>query len=609
MIGILVFPDFQLLDAAGPISVFEIGARFAEERTVDQGGGGDAGTGALFLGRRDDGARAKAVGRDHHLDRAGGEGVRQAAACEKRSASCARLPSVASASASVCSGAYILAEAGLLDGRRATTHWQRTRHFLKAYPQVKLEPDRIFVRDGDVWTSAGISAGIDLSLAMIAEDYGDEIAQKAAKQLVLYHRRSGGQSQFSSLLELKAPNGRFGPLLAWAREHLDAPLTVEDLAEQAGMSSRHFTRAFMAETGTTPSKAVERLAHRGGAAARAVLQRGDRARRANHRLSRSGADAPRLHPRLRPAAAIAAPRGAGGVGLEHDPESGSLVWCVTSISNREVSSNRFARGTLRPADELINIQAIVLALDEMRSPADEMEAVGQSFKNLPADQGDRLGVRVNRLAKALQPLGCVHGVADDRVIDPVGCTDVTDHDCTHMNADPNANRLESRSGPSLVFRGYLKLYGNGCSASRRRRVLYPAWRTPEGHHGIPDKFVYGAAFLFDAGGDEGEVVIDVLGDLASGQFLACCGETHDVGKHDGKFALLGTRADPAFLDEARYQRTRNVAAESPQAVEHGVERMRQVVDLAKAAVLQGSHLVEVQGADRGSASRCPADRA
>jgi transcriptional regulator GlxA family with amidase domain len=160
---------------------------------------------------------------------------------------------------SICTGAFALAEAGLLDGRRATTHWQRTRHFLKAYPQVKLEPDRIFVRDGDVWTSAGISAGIDLSLAMIAEDYGEEIAQKTARQLVLYHRRSGGQSQFSSLLELKAPNGRFGPLLAWAREHLDAPLTVEDLAEQAGMSSRHFTRAFMAETGTTPSKAVERL--------------------------------------------------------------------------------------------------------------------------------------------------------------------------------------------------------------------------------------------------------------------------------------------------------------------------------------------------------------
>ena len=124
---------------------------------------------------------------------------------------------------------------------------------------MKLEPDRIFVRDGDIWSSAGISAGIDLALAMVGEDFGEEIAQQTARQLVLYHRRSGGQSQFSSLLELKAPAGRFGPLLTWAREHLDEPLTVEHLAERAGMSSRHFTRAFIAETGTTPSKAVERL--------------------------------------------------------------------------------------------------------------------------------------------------------------------------------------------------------------------------------------------------------------------------------------------------------------------------------------------------------------
>ena len=94
---------------------------------------------------------------------------------------------------------------------------------------------------------------------MVAEDYGDEIVEKTARQLVLYHRRSGGQSQFSSLLELKAPTGRFGTLLTWAREHLKAPLTVEDLADRAGMVARHFTRAFIAETGTTPSKAIERL--------------------------------------------------------------------------------------------------------------------------------------------------------------------------------------------------------------------------------------------------------------------------------------------------------------------------------------------------------------
>jgi transcriptional regulator GlxA family with amidase domain len=190
---------------------------------------------------------------------AGGEGVEAAARCARTLAFVRGLAKRGVRIASVCSGAILLAEAGLLDGRRATTHWQRTRQFLKTYPQVKLEPDQIFTRDGNIWTSAGITAGIDLCLAMVTEDFGDEIAQRTAKQLVLYHRRSGGQSQFSSLLELKAPNGRFGPLLAWAREHLDAPLTVEDLAEQAGMSSRHFTRAFIAETGTTPSKAVERL--------------------------------------------------------------------------------------------------------------------------------------------------------------------------------------------------------------------------------------------------------------------------------------------------------------------------------------------------------------
>ena len=190
---------------------------------------------------------------------AGGEGVRNAATCPKTLAFVRALAKRGVRIASVCSGAYILAEAGLLDGRRATTHWQRTRHFVSAYPKVKLEADRIYMRDGNVWTSAGITAGIDLALAMVAEDLGDEIAQKTAQQLVVYHRRPGGQSQFSSLLELKAPTGRFAPLLAWAREHLDAPLTVEDMAEQAGMSSRHFTRAFIAETGTTPSKAVERL--------------------------------------------------------------------------------------------------------------------------------------------------------------------------------------------------------------------------------------------------------------------------------------------------------------------------------------------------------------
>jgi len=259
MIGVLIFPDFQLLDAAGPISAFEVAMRVAGSAPAIRvvavtPGPVRSSSGVEMLARGLKSAAAVTT-----LIVAGGSGVREAAVCPRTLSFVRGLARRGIRIASVCSGAYVLAEAGLLDGRRATTHWQRTPHFVKAYPQVKLEPDRIFVRDGDVWTSAGISAGIDLSLAMISEDYGDEIARQTAKQLVVYHRRSGGQSQFSSLLELKAPNGRFGPLLAWAREHLDAPLTVEDLAEQAGMSSRHFTRAFMAETGTTPSKAVERL--------------------------------------------------------------------------------------------------------------------------------------------------------------------------------------------------------------------------------------------------------------------------------------------------------------------------------------------------------------
>ena len=259
MIGVLIYPDFQLLDAAGPVAAFEIAARLAGNKPdikllAVKPGPVRSSSGVEMMARG-----LKPSGAITTLIVAGGEGSRGVALCPKTLAFVRAIAKRGIRLASVCSGAYVLAEAGLLDGRRATTHWQRTTHFLKAYPQVKLEPDQIFVRDGNIWSSAGITAGIDLSLAMIAEDYGDDIAQQTARQLVLYHRRSGGQSQFSSLLELKAPTGRFGPLLAWARENLDAPLTVEDMAEQAGMSSRHFTRAFIAETGTTPSKAVERL--------------------------------------------------------------------------------------------------------------------------------------------------------------------------------------------------------------------------------------------------------------------------------------------------------------------------------------------------------------
>jgi transcriptional regulator GlxA family with amidase domain len=259
VIGILVFPDFQLLDAAGPISVFEIAARFADVPSsikilaVRPG-----------LVRSSSGVEIHANPISHSraistLIVVGAERMPAAATCKTTLSFVRTMAKRGVRVASVCSGAYILAEAGLLDGRRATTHWWNTQQFVSSYPKVKLEPDQIYVRDGNIWSSAGITAGIDLALAMAAEDFGEEVAKSTARQLVVYHHRSGGQSQFSSLLELKAPNGRFGPLLAWAREHLDAALTVEDLAEQAGMSSRHFTRAFLAETGSTPSKAVERL--------------------------------------------------------------------------------------------------------------------------------------------------------------------------------------------------------------------------------------------------------------------------------------------------------------------------------------------------------------
>jgi transcriptional regulator GlxA family with amidase domain len=259
MIGVLVFPGFQLLDAAGPISVFEIATRYAGvppsiKVLAETPGPVRSSSGVEMVARG-----LRAAGSISTLIVAGGEGVEAAAASAKTLAFVRAMAKRGIRLASICSGAYVLAEAGLLDGRRATTHWQRTRHFLSVYPRVKLEPDRIFVRDGNIWSSAGITAGIDLALAMAAEDFGEENAHKTARQLVLYQRRSGGQSQFSSLLELKAPSGRFGPLLTWAREHLNSPLTVEDLAEQAGMSSRHFARAFIAETGTTPSKAIERL--------------------------------------------------------------------------------------------------------------------------------------------------------------------------------------------------------------------------------------------------------------------------------------------------------------------------------------------------------------
>ena len=161
--------------------------------------------------------------------------------------------------ASICLGAFTLAEAGLLDGRRATTHWLAARELRARHPGVIVEEDRIFVIDGPIWTSAGMTAGIDLALGMVEKDFGAELARAVARRLVLYHRRSGGQSQHSALLELNPKSDRIQNALAYARSNLKAQLTVEDLADAARLSPRQFSRAFRTETGQTPAKAVENL--------------------------------------------------------------------------------------------------------------------------------------------------------------------------------------------------------------------------------------------------------------------------------------------------------------------------------------------------------------
>jgi transcriptional regulator GlxA family with amidase domain len=161
--------------------------------------------------------------------------------------------------ASVCTGALVLAEAGLLDGRRATTHWQFARNMQRRYPNINVKEDRIFIIDGPIWTSAGMSAGVDLALALLENDLGDEIARAVAKILVVYHRRAGGQSQFSTLLDLDATSDRVQTALTYAKQHLSKPLSVNDLAKAAFLSPRQFSRLFRQETGRSPAKAIERL--------------------------------------------------------------------------------------------------------------------------------------------------------------------------------------------------------------------------------------------------------------------------------------------------------------------------------------------------------------
>jgi transcriptional regulator GlxA family with amidase domain len=161
--------------------------------------------------------------------------------------------------ASVCTGAFLLAAAGLLDERRAVTHWTRCAELGRRYPAVRVEPDPIFIRDGDVWTSAGVTAGIDLTLALIEDDLGRALALDVARHLVVFLKRPGGQAQFSTALSLQKTGDRFGELHAWIAENLSADLSLGALAARAGMSERSFVRHYRSQTGMTPARSIEQL--------------------------------------------------------------------------------------------------------------------------------------------------------------------------------------------------------------------------------------------------------------------------------------------------------------------------------------------------------------
>ncbi|WP_117190294.1 GlxA family transcriptional regulator [Rhizobium terrae] len=255
-IAMVIHPGFQILDVAGPVSAFEMAEHFRpgsyELLLMAPGGGEVESSSRLSMS-----SSCLMEGPFDTVMVVGGEIIRSMEAVHEilgwlRQTSARRVTSV-------CSGAYLLAEAGLLDGRRATTHWISSDDFARRYPRIKLDAERIFIRDGHVWTSAGISAGIDLALALIEDDLGPAVARRTAQQLVVHQRRHGGQSQFSALMELGGRTGRFAALIDWMQEHLPDPLTVERLADRAAMSPRNFARAFASETGMTPAKAVERL--------------------------------------------------------------------------------------------------------------------------------------------------------------------------------------------------------------------------------------------------------------------------------------------------------------------------------------------------------------
>lgn len=275
-VEILAYPDIQLLDVSGPLQVFASANDFRMQ-AGEPAPYEVAVVAASPQIRTSAGLVLETAALPPHgssidtLIVPGGWGVN--AACEDpelvqwiigRSRDATR-------TASVCSGAMLLATAGLLDGRRAVTHWGRCAEFARRFPAVRLEPDPIFIRDGNVWTSAGVTAGIDLALSFVEADLGRRVALAVARELVVFLKRPGGQAQFSQTLKLQQGDERFDRLHGWIQDNLDGDLSLPNLAERANMSPRSFSRHYREATGRTPARAIEEIRIE---AARRMLERG-----------------------------------------------------------------------------------------------------------------------------------------------------------------------------------------------------------------------------------------------------------------------------------------------------------------------------------------------
>jgi transcriptional regulator GlxA family with amidase domain len=259
-VGFVVYPGFQMLDLSGPAAALETGGRWDsscdyEVSLLSPNGGMVKSSGGIQVETLKI-AQAPAL---HTVIACGGVGALHCNEDAKIIRFLRDHHQAGTRMASVCTGAFLLAAAGLLKGCRATTHWRYAAQFQRTYPDVLLQSDSIWVQDQGIWTSAGVTAGIDLTLALIAQDNDEDTSRLIARELVVYHRRPGGQTQFSAMLDLVSPTGKFAGLLDWARLHLDQTLSVDELADHVAMSPRHFSRAFTEETGQTPAKAVEQL--------------------------------------------------------------------------------------------------------------------------------------------------------------------------------------------------------------------------------------------------------------------------------------------------------------------------------------------------------------